>query len=59
MGLQSSGIKLGTKDKVTALGGVLSSDVRTPNKLWRDTVKQPGVKILKDPGPKVNEKYDF
>ncbi|ALC16210.1 hypothetical protein DSOUD_1431 [Desulfuromonas soudanensis] len=58
-GVSASGLKLGSKDKVTALGGILSSDVRTPNKLWRDTSSQPGVNVLKDPGGKVNEGYDF
>ena len=58
-GLRASGVKIGDKDRATALGGLLGADVRTPNKLWRDTAKQPGVKILRDPGPKVNEKYEF
>lgn len=59
VGVGASGVKIGNKDKVTALGGMLSSDVRTPNKLWRDTASQPGVTVLKEPGARVNEKYDF
>jgi hypothetical protein len=60
-GLEQSGITIGDKDTVTANWGIIgmSAKVRTPNKLWRDTVTQPNVQILKDPGSRVNEKYDF
>lgn len=51
------GIESATGNKVDASESILFYTATTPNKLYRETMKQKGTTVIKDPGKKVNKTF--